>query len=65
MRITVTDLIEKFNITGEQAGYIIKEAKGLKVNMENIDIVNTGTANSEGELIYQVVSNSDKHICYI
>lgn len=65
MKLRKIDLMEKYQINAKQAGYIIKEAKDLNVSIENIDIVETGTATEKGKLIKQVVFNSTKHICYI
>ncbi len=64
--MTKQQLLEKFNITEEQAKYIQKEMKGLNIkNINRIKIVNTGTATEKGDLIQQVVFDENKHICYI
>ena len=48
--MTKQQLLEKFNITEEQAKYIQKEMKGLNIkNINRIKIVNTGTATEKGD----------------
>ena len=67
----VSEAIEKFNLTEEQAMYIEKELSDfveIKEDEEEIAIRNTMQTNSNGEAIIQVVlTNGDmyRHVCYI
>jgi hypothetical protein len=67
----VSEAIEKFNLTEEQAMYIEKELSDfveIKEDEEEIAIRNTMQTNSSGETIYQVVltnGDMDRHVCYI
>ena len=63
--VTAEELMERFNITKEQAGYIIKESVGLKVSIDNRSVKQTNTANSRGEVIEGVFFDWNKHSCYM
>lgn len=64
--VTKEDLLDRFNITVEQAEYIEEQAKGLEVDIEDVEIKTSGMSNSKGDVIYHVTySNGTRHICYI
>ena len=63
--LTKTDLLKRYNMDEETAEYIVQEADGLDITINDITIRSTGQSNSKGDLIEEVVYNKNKHICYI
>lgn len=62
----VDQIINILNITENQAIYIAEEMQGLNIkNLNRLSIKSTNTSNEKGEIIYQVVFDEIKHICYI
>ena len=62
-------LLENLLITDEAREYILSELQGMEIrNDEEIAIIQSGTFNSEGEIIYNVLlDNGDmqRFVCYI